>query len=124
MINKGTIRLSDFGSSYLKGSNHNTQVQGVIPYMDPNFFEQSLRSSETQRHPYSLTEKADIYSLGVLLWELTSRKSPFDFETKNNDPLEIIKIKTSILEGTREKPSPSTNHKFVALYESKYGNIL
>ncbi|EXX58121.1 kinase-like domain-containing protein [Rhizophagus irregularis DAOM 181602=DAOM 197198] len=117
LINKGTIKIADFGCSYLKGSNRNTQVQGVIPYMDPNFFEQRLCSSETQRHPYPLAEKADIYSLGVLFWELTSRKMPFDFETKNNDPFEIIKIKSNILKGMREKPSPGTNHKFVALYE-------
>jgi serine/threonine protein kinase len=88
--------------------------------MDPNFFEHNLCSSETQNHPYPLTEKADIYSLGVLFWELTSRKSPFDFETKNNDNLEIFKIMSNIFNGTREKPSPGTNHKFVALYESKY----
>ncbi|RGB39866.1 kinase-like domain-containing protein [Rhizophagus diaphanus] len=90
LINKGTIKIADFGCSYLKGSNRNTQVQA---------------------------EKADIYSLGVLFWELTSRKMPFDFETKNNDPFEIIKIKSNILKGMREKPSPGTNHKFVALYE-------
>ncbi|CAB4413566.1 unnamed protein product [Rhizophagus irregularis] len=47
LINKGTIKIADFGCSYLKGSNRNTQVQG----------------------------------------------------------------------GMREKPSPGTNHKFVALYE-------
>ncbi|GBC05710.1 hypothetical protein RclHR1_06390010 [Rhizophagus clarus] len=109
--------LADFGCSYLKGSKRNTQVRGVIPYMDPNFFEHSLRSSETQRHSYPLTEKADIYSLGVLFWELTSRKSPFDFETKNNDSLEIFKIMSKIFNGTREKPLSDTNHKFVALYE-------
>ncbi|CAB4492068.1 kinase-like domain-containing protein [Rhizophagus irregularis DAOM 181602=DAOM 197198] len=117
LISKGTIKLADFGCSYLKGSKRNTQVRGVIPYMDPNFFEHNLCSSETQNHPYPLTEKADIYSLGVLFWELTSRKSPFDFETKNNDNLEIFKIMSNIFNGTREKPSPGTNHKFVALYE-------
>jgi len=84
--------------------------------MDPKFF-------ETQSHSYGLTEKADIYSLGVLFWELTSRKSPYDFETKNNDWFEIIKIKSSILHGVREDPILGTNYKFVALYKSKYNII-
>jgi hypothetical protein len=57
--------------------------------------------------------------LGVLFWELTSRKSPFDFKTKNNNRLEIIEIKSDILKGKREKPISGTNYKFVALYESK-----
>ncbi|GES73561.1 kinase-like domain-containing protein [Rhizophagus clarus] len=90
-------------------------IHGDIKKLGHNIL--SLRSSETQRHSYPLTEKADIYSLGVLFWELTSRKSPFDFETKNNDSLEIFKIMSKIFNGTREKPLSDTNHKFVALYE-------
>jgi serine/threonine protein kinase len=113
LIQKDTIKLADFGRSCLKGSNSNTEVRGVIPYMDPKFF-------ETQNRSYGLTEKSDIYSLGVIFWELTSRKSPFDFETKNNDLFEMFKIKSNILNGKREKPISGTNYKFVALYKSKY----
>jgi serine/threonine protein kinase len=109
--------LADFGRSILIGFNSNTEVRGVIPYMDPKFF-------ETQNHSNGLTEKSDIYSLGVLFWELTSHKSPFDFETKNNNHLEIIEIKSDILKGKREKPISGTNPKFVALYESKYNVVL
>jgi serine/threonine protein kinase len=117
LINKGAIKIADFGYSYLKGSDSNTGRYGVIPYMDPKCFE---------THSYRVTEKSDIYSLGVLFWELTSRKSPFDFEAKikNDACSEIIKIELDILEGKREKPFPGTNRKFVALYESKYGIIL
>ncbi|CAB5204423.1 unnamed protein product [Rhizophagus irregularis] len=116
LINKGTIKIADFGCSYLKRSNRNAQVQGVIPYMDPNLFEQSPCSSETREHPYILTEKADIYSLGVLFWELTSRKSPFDFEKKTTKG-DHSSIKMNIRNGIREKPVKDTNDKFVALYE-------
>ncbi|PKK61739.1 hypothetical protein RhiirC2_146593 [Rhizophagus irregularis] len=63
-----------------------------------------------QRLPYKPNEKSDIYSLGVLFWELTSRLSPFDgFED------DIIMFK--ILNGLREKPVPNTNVKFVGLYQ-------
>ena len=44
--------------------------------MDPNNFNVQNHESRT----YDLTEKSDIYSLGVLLWELTSCSSPFNFE--------------------------------------------
>ncbi|PKY18827.1 kinase-like protein [Rhizophagus irregularis] len=68
-------------------------------------------------HGSVISKKEKAFGPRVLFWKLTTRKSPFDFETKNNDPFEIIKIKTNILEGVRERPSPSTNHKFVTLYE-------
>jgi serine/threonine protein kinase len=64
---------------------------------------------------YDLTEKSDIYSLGIVFWELTSCLSPFNFETKN----EPTKILLGILNGKRENPISNTNDKFVALYKSK-----
>ncbi|CAB5359850.1 unnamed protein product [Rhizophagus irregularis] len=61
-----------------------------------------------------------IIVLLVLFWELISRKSLFDFETKSNDLFEIFKIKSDILNGKREKPLSGTNYNLVALY--KIGN--
>ncbi|GBB94215.1 hypothetical protein RclHR1_23100003 [Rhizophagus clarus] len=87
-------------------SDNNTGTYGVIPYMDPKFFE---------IHSYHITEKSDIYSLGVLFWELTSRKSPFDFEKKTNDDHPSIII--NILKRLREEPVENTNDKFVILYK-------
>ncbi|PKY58983.1 kinase-like protein, partial [Rhizophagus irregularis] len=111
LIHQHSIKIADFGRSRLPGlviNKKKEKAYGVIPYMDPIILKD---------HLCDLTEKSDIYSLGVLFWELTSRKSPFDFETKNNDPFEIIEIKSNILEGMREKPYPGTNHKFIALYK-------
>ena len=82
-----------------------------------------MLDSVDSKTPYNLTEKSDIYSLGVLFWELTSRKSPFDFEAKNNNPVEIFKIKQDILNGKRENSILGTNNKIVALYKSKYNII-
>jgi serine/threonine protein kinase len=72
---------------------------------------------------YDLTEKSDIYSLGIVFWELTSCLSPFGFEEslKKNDTTEIV---LGILSGKREDPIPNTNGKFVTLYESKYKIIV
>jgi hypothetical protein len=105
--------LADFGRSCLKGSDFcNTGAWGIMPYVDPKFFE---------IHSYRITEKSDIYSLGVLFWELTSRKSPFDFEKRTKSDHSSIKMK--IRDGVREEPVKNTNDKFVILYKSKYKKI-
>ena len=65
----------------------------------------------------ALTEKSDIYSLGVIFWELTSQKSPFGFEGRNNQKCDYSLINI-IRNG--EEPVTGTNVKFVVLYKSKY----
>ncbi|CAB5375525.1 kinase-like protein [Rhizophagus irregularis] len=104
LIHQNTIKLADFGCSRLRGNEYYTKPRprGIIPYMDPKI----LGNPES----YDLTEKSDIYSLGVILWELTSCSSPFD-------GLARYLIKSEILKGTRENPIPNTNNKFVALYK-------
>jgi serine/threonine protein kinase len=74
--------------------------------VDPNFF---------KNKSYILNEKSDIYSLGVLFWELTSCSSPFNFKTTNDRHIIF-----EIIDGKREEPVPNTNDKFVELYQSKY----
>ncbi|PKY61661.1 hypothetical protein RhiirA4_551006, partial [Rhizophagus irregularis] len=54
-------------------------------------------------------------SLGVLFWELTSRKSPFGFEESNRkNDCSLVNI---ISKSAREGPIKDTNDKFVVLYE-------
>jgi len=64
LIHGYTIKLADFGRSCLQGSDVDTKTYGVIPYMDPKMLD--------PKTPYNLTKKSDIYSLGVVLWQLTS----------------------------------------------------
>ena len=84
MIHQNTIKLADFGNAYLQESDYYTEACGVVPYVDPKIFES---------RSYILTEKSDIYSLGMIFWKLAS---------------------CSALE---------TNGKFVELYQSKYNII-
>jgi serine/threonine protein kinase len=113
LIHQNTIKLADFGNSYLQGSEYlqRSSVYGVIPYVDPKFFKSPL---------YIFNEKSDIYSLGVLFWELTSCSSPFNFKTNDRH----IDIMLEIHNGKREVPVPNTNDKFVELYQSKYKTII
>ena len=106
--------MADFGCSHLQGSDCRTKVHGVIPYMDPNIFD----TKKSEAYLYDLTKESDIYSLGVLLWELTSCSSPFDFE--NLDDFGRRNVMSDILEGKREIPVPGTNRKFIELYRGRY----
>ncbi|CAI2165409.1 13283_t:CDS:2 [Funneliformis geosporum] len=83
---------------------------GVIPYVDPKIFENPS---------HTLTNKSDIYSLGVLFWELTSRSSPFNFE-KTSDRTIICSL---ILDGIRQDPIKNTNGNFVKLYQQLFYNL-
>lgn len=101
--------MADFGRSFKKSKDYNnTGVYGVIPYVDPKAF--------NHKTSYKINEKSDIYSLGVLFWELTSCSSPFNYESRNNPNALILEI----LKGSREKPVQNTNTIFVGLYQSKY----
>ena len=81
MVHQNTIKLADFGNSYLQGSDFYTKACGVQPYVDPKIFESD---------PYILTEKSDIYSLGMIFWKLAGCSVS------------------------------NTNDKFVELYQSTY----
>ena len=104
MVHQNIIKLSDFGlSKRIESSSTNTQSKffGVIPYVDPKRFKVS---------EYSLNKKSDIYSIGVLLWEISSGQSPFS--TKEN----YIGLALEISQGLREEPIPNTPKGYIEIY--------
>ncbi len=115
MIDRHTIKLADFGRACLQGSDVDAKVYGVIPYMDPKALD--------PKTPYNLTKKSDIYSLGVLFWQLTSCGSyPYNYfkeKTGSDVNLADYSLMIKIINGKRETPIPNTNSEFVKLYQSK-----
>jgi len=63
---------------------------------------------------YKLDKRSDIYSIGVLMWQITSGRPPFG-NTNNYD----VKLSLEILNGLREKPVAGTLFEFRVLYQGK-----
>ncbi len=73
----GVLRLMDFGLAVSTTSRmtENGLIMGTVAYMSPE-----------QAFGYEVTPASDLYSLGVMLYELTTRQLPFEAE----DALAVI----------------------------------
>ncbi|EXX51447.1 uncharacterized protein OCT59_009459 [Rhizophagus irregularis] len=80
-------------------SNLQSQLFGVVPYVDPKIFNRRSSSSDQTAQIYSLNEKSDIYGIGVLLWEISSGQPPFYVEGEQYD----VGLALEILQGHRER---------------------
>lgn len=78
-------RILDFGLSERIGSTRGQETKGTLSYMAPEMLSRA-----------ALDERSDLYSLGVVLYEVVTSKLPFSFD----DPVKII---SAHLE---QKPAP------------------
>jgi len=61
---------------------------------------------------YSLNEKSDVYSVGVLLWEISSGQPPFGEQYD-------VGLVYDISQGLRETVVPDTPENYVNIYTSE-----
>jgi serine/threonine protein kinase len=87
----------------------------MVPYIDPKSFNGQGNNNNQSTQMHSLNEKSDIYSLGVLLWEISSGRPPFYDEDKQFD----IDFALEISQGLRETIVPDTPEKYIKIYTSK-----
>ncbi|CAB4438305.1 unnamed protein product [Rhizophagus irregularis] len=101
---------ADFGLSKRidEASNSQSKLLGMVPYIDPKV----LMNSNNLK----LNEKSDVYSIGVLLWEISSGKPPFH-EEKNK-----IGLIYDISQGRREEIIHDTPNDYLNLYIECWNN--
>ncbi|PKC61876.1 kinase-like protein [Rhizophagus irregularis] len=105
LVNNGKLLIADFGLSKKLADAKTGSVankMGIIGYIEPLCFNQNNNN-------YKKDKKSDIYSLGVLLWEISSGRPPF-----SQDYALAVQI---ICLNLREKPIESTPPGYQQLYE-------
>ncbi|MBR3844486.1 MAG: Stk1 family PASTA domain-containing Ser/Thr kinase [Clostridia bacterium] len=102
LLPDGTIKVTDFGIARFSRSEHRTMTDkaiGSVHYISP----EQARGEVTD-------EKTDLYSVGVLLYEMLTGRLPFDAENAvsvaimqlQNEPTKPRSINPSIPEGLEE----------------------
>ena len=67
-----------------EASGSQSKVYGIIPYIDPKRSNRQRNVSD-QTQISLLNKKSDVYSVGILLWEISSGKPPFYVEDEPYD---------------------------------------
>lgn len=108
MINQNTIKLADFGLSkrIKEASERDLDLFDTVPYVDPKKF--------VSNKSYLLNKKSDVYSIGVILWEISSGQPPF------KDQLYDSSLVVQISKGYREAIVSDTPSNYSSLYIGKY----
>lgn len=93
--------IADFGLSKEESStSSNSSVKGTPAYIDPQCHIQDK---------YKRSKKSDIFSFGMILWELSSEKEPFAGEKD-------FQVVLRISQGIREKMVEGTPESYFKLY--------
>ncbi|CAB4388289.1 unnamed protein product [Rhizophagus irregularis] len=111
LVQQNSIRLADSGLSKRIKDSSRTYLD-TIPYTDPRGFDIEGISSDALEK-YESNEKSNVYSVGVLFWELSSGKKPFSDKEYNSILAE------EIAQGLREVIVDGTPKNYCILYESK-----
>ncbi|CAG8557229.1 14642_t:CDS:2, partial [Funneliformis mosseae] len=107
VIHNGNAKITDFGISKNMNTQNSINIIGTfgrIPYVDPK---------KLLDLNYQYTKFSDIYSYGVLMWEISSEVPPFKNIIRNEEHL----LRIEIIKGVREKAIEGTPKIYEDLYK-------
>uniref|UniRef100_A0A1D1YY71 Mixed lineage kinase domain-like protein n=1 Tax=Anthurium amnicola TaxID=1678845 RepID=A0A1D1YY71_9ARAE len=84
----------------------NSDIISTIPFVDPQVM------GDMKHKP---DKRSDIYSFGVIMWELSSCKSPFNDTFGNGN--QVLLTMAIMIRKTREQPVPNTPEEYIQLYQ-------
>ena len=115
MIHQGIPKISDFGAGKEIGvtTSHKNDIMGAICYLDP----QRCGDQEWNEN-YKLQKPSDIYSLGVIFWQIFSGRNPFKDDKRSMDAVHLMDLFEQISRGKREIAVQDTPKSFIQLYET------
>jgi serine/threonine protein kinase len=109
LVHQDSILISDFGlSRRFKGQS----LYDTLPYDAPEGFNITHENSHSSEQIEKL-KKCNVYSVGVLLWEVSSGKKPFSDREYNANLAE------EIAQGLRESIAEDTLKEYSNIYTSK-----
>ncbi|RGB23676.1 kinase-like domain-containing protein [Rhizophagus diaphanus] len=101
-------QIGDLGLSQpTNNTSPNNEIYGVIPYIAPEIFK-----------GFSFSKESDVYSMGMIMWELTTGCKPF--ANVEHDIILIFKI----LDGERPKITEDTPECYTILMKSCWDSDL
>ncbi|RHZ48445.1 hypothetical protein Glove_551g47 [Diversispora epigaea] len=105
LVHNGNIKLNVFGLTKIipESLRFLKNTLGPIQYIDPQYLEIF--------NAIGKNKSSDIFSLGIILWEISSGNSPFEMEPSSN-----IDLLNNIVKGKREMIILGTPPKYKEIY--------
>ncbi|RHZ86490.1 hypothetical protein Glove_50g74 [Diversispora epigaea] len=105
LVHEERLLITDLGLSKPLDTNSNSMAGGMFAYSDPEYIRNPIM--------YKRSKASDIYSLGVIFWELSSGLPPFD-------NLKILEILEMVKSGLREAPINGTPEDYIKIYSNAW----
>jgi serine/threonine protein kinase len=106
-LHPGNILINDQGRALL--SDFGLSREEISTTSGKTTFGKYVPPERMVKDPLRFTHKGDIYSLGLIFWEISSGRAPFPSSDKHTAAMEV-------LEGKRENPISNTPRIYQDLY--------